>query len=354
MKTTLVSSCCPRAGRRSWASVLLFAAASTGCQAAVECPPSTPNVSDAYSALYAPITVVHPAGSFVAVGDVKLWVEIEGAGEPLVMIAGGPGQSHYFHPFFSTLADTARLISYDAFGRGKSDHAKSPSEYTFDRDVEMLEGLRKALGVERWAVLGHSYGGMVAQGYAIAHPDRVSKLILADTFIDGATWQAANEICNEEIRNLWPEIWDAVQEVRARGLLSASPEHQKAFPLPHGLCSMRDPKGYSRLPKGFVSNNPDVAYAIQGADGDFVTAGTIAPLDFKPHLKDLKMPILVIAGRYDRWSPPRLARQFKTYAPQAQLVLFEEGGHIPFLEVPDELFAVLRAFLKGRPLPATH
>lgn len=327
---------------------LLLAAALTSCQPVVECPPSTPSTPPS------PVAVVHPPGSYVAVGDVKLWVEIEGTGEPLVLIAGGPGQSHYFHPSFSTLADTARVITFDAFGRGKSDRAKSPSEYTFDRDVEMLEGLRKALGLERWSVLGHSYGGMVAQGYALAHPERVAKLILANTFTDAAMWQAGNDICNEEIRNLFPEIWDATQEVRKRGLLSSSAEHQRVYRSPGGLCSARDPLVRAKLPPDYVANNPEVAYAIQGPDGDFATGGSIAPLDFRPRLKELTMPMLILAGRYDRWSAPRLAREFRTYAPRAELVLFEQAGHIPFLEIPDELFAVLRAFLTGKPLPAKH
>ncbi|MFO0587134.1 MAG: alpha/beta fold hydrolase [Polyangiaceae bacterium] len=353
MKSTLASPRCPRA-HRGWPSILMVAAALTGCQATVECPPvapAAPPAPAASSGPFTPITVVHPAGAYVAVGDVKLWVEVEGTGEPLVLVAGGPGQSHYFHPFFSVLTDVARMVSYDAFGRGKSDQAKSLSEYTFERDVEMLEGLRKALGFERWAVLGHSYGGMVAQGYAIAHPDRVTKLILANTFIDAASWQVSNEVCTEEIRNLYPEIWDEIQAVRARGLLSNSPEHQKAFRIPSGLCTLRNPEVYSKLPKGFVTNNWDLAYTIAGADGEFTTGGSIAGLDFRPRLKDLKMPMLVIAGRYDRLSTMRMARLYKTHAPQARFVVFEDGGHIPFLETPDELFTLLRAFLTGKPLP---
>lgn len=331
------------AARKRWWGGLLLAALSTSCLAASEPPMSAPAT---------PSAVRHPAGSYVTVGDVKLWVETEGTGEALLLIAGGPGQSHYFHPSFSTLADTARVISFDAFGRGKSDRAKSPREYTFDRDVEIVEGLRQALGVERWSVLGHSYGGLVAQGYALRHPDRVAKLILTNTFTGGAMWQAANDVCNEEVRNLWPEIWAATLEVRARGLLSSSAEHQRAYRIPPGLCSTRDPLIIARLPPGYVSNNPDVAYAIQGEDGDFATGGSIAPLDFRPRLKELTMPVLIIAGRYDRWSPLRLAQEFKTYAPQAKFVVFEQAGHVPFLEVPDELFGLLRAFLKGKALPA--
>lgn len=67
------------------------------------------------------------------------------------------------------MASSVRVISFDAFGRGKSDRAKSASEYTFSRDVADIEGLRVALGLGKIALLGHSYGGMVAQAYALKY-----------------------------------------------------------------------------------------------------------------------------------------------------------------------------------------
>lgn len=131
----------------------------------------------------------------------KLWYESEGKGPPLVLISGGPGAPHdIFHPWFSVLADRYRVIYFDAFGRGKSDRARSPKEYTFDRDVEDLEGLRKALGLSKMAVLGFSYGGMVAQAYALKYPGRVSHLILADTLYSGEVWQKSNDRFNAEVR----------------------------------------------------------------------------------------------------------------------------------------------------------
>ena len=74
------------------------------------------------------------------------------------------------------------LVYIDNYGRGKSDVAKDPSEYSLSRDVEDIEGIRKALGYEKINVLGHSYGGMVAQQYAIKYPQNVKHLILANSF----------------------------------------------------------------------------------------------------------------------------------------------------------------------------
>jgi proline iminopeptidase len=116
--------------------------------------------------------VTHPAGAYAQVNGAKLWYETEGQGEPLVLVAGGPGDSHSeFHPFFSRLADRFQVIYFDALGVGKSDRAKARKEYTFAREVEDLEGLRKALGVSQMNLLGHSFGANVYSFLAFARSD---------------------------------------------------------------------------------------------------------------------------------------------------------------------------------------
>src|SRR5262249_2659008 len=137
---------------------------------------------------------VHPPGQFVTVNGAKLWYETEGKGEPVLLIAGGPGDSHvFFHPFFSVLSNSYRLIYFDAFGCGKSDRAKVATDYSFDRDVEDIEGLRKALNLGQMNLVGHSYGGMVAIAYALKYPQSVKRLILSSTLYSGEMWQANND-----------------------------------------------------------------------------------------------------------------------------------------------------------------
>src|SRR5215469_2675298 len=110
--------------------------------------------------------LAHPPGKFLTLLGTKTWVEEEGTGDPLLLIAGAGGSHDYFHPYFSLLAAKHRVIYFDAFGRGNSDKAKSPSEYALARDVEEVEALRQALKVEKLSIYGHSYGGFVAQAYA--------------------------------------------------------------------------------------------------------------------------------------------------------------------------------------------
>jgi proline iminopeptidase len=290
-----------------------------------------------------PVKLKHPPGNFVVVNGAKLWYESEGKGEPLLLIAGGPGSSHsYFHPFFTNLADSYRVIYFDSFGRGKSDRAKSMKEYTFDRDVEDVEGLRKALKLDKINLLGHSYGGMVAQAYALKYPNSIKKLILADTLYSGEMWQTNNDNYNNEIRNQYPEVWEKVQQLRMQGFQSGTKEHQAAYQVPSGLLYFYDASNADRAT--FEQNN-DVYYTIAGADADFLIGGDIAKLDFRTQLKNLKMPTLIIAGRFDRVSMPKYALEFKRYAPQAQFVMFEKSGHLPFVEETAKTMDILRGFL---------
>jgi proline iminopeptidase len=288
----------------------------------------------------------HPPGAYASVTGSRLWYESEGRGEPILLIAGGPGDSHaVYHPFFSRLAGDHRIIYYDAFGVGRSDRAKSPSEYHFARDVEDVEGLRTALGLGAITIVGHSYGGMVAQAYALKYPQSVKRLILIDTFYSGAMWQTNNDNCNQEIRSQYPDVWEKLQAMRARGVRSSAPEHQELYyGIPLGLFYFYDASKVALLPK--ESGNTQVYYAIAGADADFEIGGDIAALDFRPDLGNLHMPVLVIAGRFDRVSIPRYASEFRTLIPGARLVILEKSGHFPYIEEPNETLDILRDFLR--------
>ncbi len=291
--------------------------------------------------------IKHPPGNYATVNGKKLWYEIEGQGEPVLLIPGGPGNSRtYFHPWFSALAKNFKVIYFDAFGRGKSDRAKSPDQYSFKGDVEDIEGLRKALGFDKWDIIGHSYGGMVAQQYALDYPNSVNKLILMSTFYSGEMWQENDNSSNHEIRNQYPEVWEKVMKLRNEGESSSSKEHIKAYSVPSGLLYFYDASNAYKVRRDSLIMNTNVYYQIAGKDADFLISGDIGPLDFRAKLKDLKMPILILEGRFDRISIPRFSIKYKEYAPQAEFVMFEKSGHEMFVEEPEKTFKVITEFLK--------
>lgn len=290
-------------------------------------------------------------GKYVTVNGAKLWVVLVGHGDPLIIIPGGPGGAHLGYRVFDTLAKDNLIIYYDAFGRGKSDTAKNVTEYTLERDIEDVEGLRKALHFDQLNVLGHSYGGVVAQGYALKYPDHVNHLILANTFHSFVMWQKNDDNSNHEIETNYPEVWDSLMIIRNAGAVSSDPGHQHLYAkVPYGFLYAYNPNNFlSRRQKPYPNSfNSKLYYQMVGKDGDFQVGSDIGTFDYRKELKNLKMPVLIYGGRYDRVAVPVMMEKYKQYCPQAKFVMFERSGHNPQIEEPEKLFPLIENFLHGR------
>jgi len=287
-------------------------------------------------------------GKYITVNGSKLWVVIAGQGEPLVIIPGGPGSSHFGYRSFDSLAKDNQVVYFDAFGRGKSDTATDVKEYTLARDIEDIEGIRIALHFNKINVLGHSYGGVVAQGYAVKYPAHVSHLILANTFHSFIMWQANDDNSNHEIQTNYPEVWDSLIKIRNAGAVSSDEKHQYFYgKVPYGFLYAYNPDNFlgrtgRRYPHLF---NAELYYQMVGKDGDFIVGNDIGNFDFRKDLKNLSMPVLIYGGRYDRVAVPYMMLKFKDYCPQAQFIMFERSGHNPQVEEPSKLFPAIDKFL---------
>ena len=287
-------------------------------------------------------------GKYITVNGAKLWVVLVGKGDPIIIIPGGPGGAHLGYRVFDSLAKNNLIIYYDAFGRGKSDTAKDAKEYTLARDVEDIEGIRIALHFDKLNVLGHSYGGLVAQGYAVKYPAHVNHLILANTFHSFIMWQENDDNSNHEIKTNYPEVWGQLMKIREAGAVSSDEKHQEIYgKVPYGFLYAYNPekfvgRGGKPYPNSF---NAKLYYQMVGKDGDFIVGSDIGNFDFRQSLKSLTMPVLIYGGRYDRVAVPEMMVKYKTYCPQAKFVMFEKSGHNPQVEEPEKLFPLLQQFL---------
>ncbi len=291
-------------------------------------------------------------GHYYTINGAKLWVVVVGTGEPLIIIPGGPGGNHLPYRKFDSLSvmGNIQLIYFDAFGRGKSDTAVNVKDYTLARDIEDIEGLRKTLKLSKISLLGHSYGSLVAQGYAIKYGQNTSHLIIADGFHSYAMWQENDDNCNHEIKTNYPEVWEELMAIRKKGAISSSDNHQDIYGrVPYGFLYAYNPENFVGTGKRKPYPNPFNAklyYQMVGKDGDFVVGSDIGKFDFRKQLKNLKMPILIVAGRYDRVAVPWMQVQYKKYCPQAQFMMFEKSGHNPQVEEPEKEFPLIVDFLK--------
>ena len=290
----------------------------------------------------------YTGGKYVTVNGAKLYVVIAGKGDPIIIIPGGPGGAHPGYRVFDALAKDNQVVYFDAFGRGKSDTAKNVKEYTLARDIEDIEGLRIALHFEKLNVLGHSYGGLVAQGYALKYPSHVNHLILANTFHSYIMWQKNDDNSNHEIQTNYPEVWDSLMMIREAGAVSSDPAHQELYKkVPYGFLYAYNPDNFlGRASKPYPNAfNAALYYQMVGRDGDFLVGNDIGNFDFRKELKNLKMPVLIYGGRYDRVAVPAMMVKYKEYCPQAQFMIFEKSGHNPQVEEPEKLFPVIEKFL---------
>jgi proline iminopeptidase len=290
-------------------------------------------------------------GKYITVNGAKLWVVTVGEGDPIIFIAGGPGGTHQGLRSFDSLANNHhQLIYFDALGRGKSDSAKNVTEYNLMRDIDDIEGLRVALKLDKITVLGHSYGGVVAQGYAIKYPAHLSHLILADTFHSFIMWQENDDNSNHEIKTNYPEVWDRLMKIREQGAVSSDVMHQAIYgEVPYGFLYAYNPARFEPKdgPRRHYPNphQSQVYYQMVGKDGDFIVGSDIGNFDYRKQLKDLKMPVLIVTGRFDRVAVPWMAVKYKEYCPQAQFVIFEKSGHNPQVEEPEKEFKLINEFL---------
>ena len=274
-------------------------------------------------------------------------VEVLGDGDPIIFIAGGPGNSHdYMQGNFGKYYKTNKVIFIDFLGRGLSDDAKDVSEYSVDNDVEVLEGVRKILNLDKISIVGHSYGTVTAQSYAIKYPKHLDKMVLINGFHSGEMWQANCDSYNHYAKTHFPELWQKVDSLRSLGFVSSDSvfsELYRSFPSKYVYYHNTGLKQSVPNTK-FRGMNPDVYFAIIGRDADFFVGGGMIDLDFRRELKKIKSPTLIVAGRYDGVSTPEYAIQYKRFMPQAKFVMFEQSGHNPYLEEPEKFYNLFEDF----------
>lgn len=291
--------------------------------------------------------VVHPPGRHYEVRGKRLWVEQEGEGPPVLLLAGlGPAGSHLvFHPQFHALAADHHVIYVDLHGRGRSDAPADLNAITFEEDVADIAALVTALGLGAVHVYGFSYGGLLAQALALEHAALVRTLVLANTLHGPEMWQLNHENINREIARQYPETWARIEALRGEGVVSTDPRMQQEFSVALKLVRFFNPDNAASLLSEPGARNLSLYPLFCGADVDFVIGGQVPSIpDFRPRLKELSMPTLILAGRFDRALYPALQRQFVRLAPRAEFRMLERSGSFAHVEEPDTLFQVLREF----------
>lgn len=283
----------------------------------------------------------------ILIDGYKIHLEVKGEGDPIFFLPGGPGNSHdYMQGNFGHYYKSHKVVFFDWLGRGLSDDAKDVTEYSVEGDVDMIEKIRIHLKLDKISLVGHSYGTVPSQAYALKYPDQVDKMVLINGFHSGAMWQANCDSYNHYAKTHFPELWESVDSLRALGYLSTDPPLQDLYgSFPTKYIYYHNTTLKQNVPKTkYRGWAPDVYAQIIGPDGDFDVSGSMIHQDYRRLLKDVKAETLIIAGRYDGVSTPEFAVQYKRYMPQARFEMFEQSGHNPYLEEPEKFYALFDEF----------
>ncbi|MCA9665269.1 MAG: alpha/beta hydrolase [Myxococcales bacterium] len=304
------------------------------------------------------LTGVSPRGKLVAVRDTRLYVRDRGdAGKPLLLVVhGGPGGNHKALLPLESLSSDYRVVLYDQRGSGASERLavkpkdkRALAKLSVREHVEDIEALRRALGRERIALIGHSWGAALAVFYAAAYPDRVSKLVV---YSGGPETPALAKKKREAHRARMNEVERMQLQVRTKRLLAAikaqapQAELDKRFvelasvTFPSLNCKRPAADGPEDLGRGgFWANQAAGAYIK-----------TFSYRRFAKRLQKVKAPVLLSWGRCEPSPQARLTNLLDSF-PDARFVIFEKSGHNALDEQRELFLATVRAFLAGDKLP---
>ncbi len=262
----------------------------------------------------------------------ELFVEELGSGFPLIVLHGGPGMDHtMFRPYLDPLCNEFRLLYVDERGQGRSDRV-DPAALTLDVFARDVDRLAEALRLGSFALLGHSFGAIIATYHATELGTAAAYVISSGGDASEAL-DADVKVSLDALGNHGDTIaasWEAEKTVETEEQLKQLLRDQMPFHF-HG----EPPSGYLEE----MVASPDVLrHFANSGYGDF---------DYRPKLTDVDKPTLVIVGEHDRTTTPRAARVLHEGIPNSELVEIAAAGHMSFVEQTQAYLAVVRRFLSG-------
>ncbi len=263
---------------------------------------------------------------------------------PLICLHGGPGATHDYLEPLEDLAQAGRpIILYDQLGNGNSDQPHDPSLWSINLFVEELQTICRTLKLDRFHLLGQSWGGMLAMEFVTGKPPRSPiSLVLANSLSNTAQWV-------EEARRLragLPEELRRVLEAREKCATcgdAALYEKAMTFFYRRHLCRTDPwPQCLLRTFRKMAQNSE--VYNVLWGSSEFHVTGKLRDWDIRDRLHAIELPTLIMSGHHDE-ATPAIAQVLHDGIRGSQWVIFEHSSHMPHLEETDRFLEVLDNFL---------
>lgn len=271
---------------------------------------------------------------YFPVPGAQLYFREIGNGRPLLILHGGPDFNHnYLLPDLDRLSSAFRLIYYDQRGRGKSSPGVASESVTIESEVDDVDRLRQFFGLETIALLGHSWGCLIAMEYATCHPDQVSHLILlntapashADLLRFRGQRQAAEAPSLAKMRTI------SGTPAYSAGDIEMDAEYYRA----HFSKALRRPDQLETVVRGLRSHfkPEDIVKAREIEDRLYAQTWLSRDYDLLVRLRNLNLPTLIVHGDHD-FVPLECARNIAEAVSGSRLVVLSDCGHFAYLERP--------------------
>ncbi len=289
---------------------------------------------------------------FVDAHGEMIYYMIVGRGAPLFIVHGGPGASHdYFLPYLLPLARHNELVFIDERGSGRSQQLSDPSGYTVENMVEDVEDVRTALNLGKITLLGHSYGGVLAQAYALKYQKNLTHLILCSTF---PSTKQMNDVFVKMKENMSPELRAKIDGMEKDGLFGhGDPYRQGRYTDDYMIAAWGE--GYFPY---IYQNHPDPNYdpiaqgvtawalyrEMWGSNGEFVIDGNLKTVEYVDQLPTIHVPTLILVGDHDECDPS-LSKEMHQKIAGSKLIILPNSGHMTFVDQPELFIGSVDSFL---------
>ena len=264
--------------------------------------------------------------SIASINGISIAYRDRGSGAAVVFVHGHPFDQSMWDPQVAALSWKYRTITLDLRGYGKSE-VPNINATTLETMAADIKGLLDHLGIQKTVVVGLSMGGQVAMAFADLFPERLTGLVLAGTFAEADTAEAA-----------------AARRAMADRFVNEGSVLPGGEMLPKLLAapSMKRDPALAVTVYTMIANAPPEGAAA-------ALRGRALRKDYLPTLRRLAVPALIMVGTQDQFSPLERAQQMHEAIPSARLVVFDETGHMLNLEAPDRFNASLHEYLESIP-----
>ena len=275
-----------------------------------------------------------------------VWYGIVGGddGIPLVVLHGGPGWPHdMLVPPLSNLSNERSVIFYDQLGCGFSERPTDKSLWRMGRFVSELGEVINGLRLEKYHVFGHSFGSAIAAYFALTKPDGLSSLILSSPYLSTQIWEKGTA---KLLESMPEDIQKAIIDYEKYG------KNKKMFEVaikkfydrfltagvPQEYWEYREKTGYL----GRVNNE---IYEMMWGPDELKATGNMKYFDLTGRLHEIKVPTLLLCGRFDEARPEALG-YFQSLIPNSRIKIFEASGHTTYWSEREEYVSTIRGFLR--------